>query len=188
MSDIDIQPDTEISENRSPAFGPVTTTSTANGNSAGIVNSAAGAAGALAGWAISSLSKQLASSEVHSSLSASAALTNGSSTYHTPAASPRPSDDGHSALDKASSNVATFGSGSASSSRANLPNGSSPSRGMKLGGATAKKPQSAPKLADMVADEWEDGEVANAWGNEDLIDVNADADDWGESAPLCHGA
>jgi SCY1-like protein 1 len=55
-----------------------------------------------------------------------------------------------------------------------------------LGGAKAKsKPNTS--LADTLAGEWEDGdEVENAWGTEDLIDVNADGDDWAafESAPI----
>ena len=35
-------------------------------------------------------------------------------------------------------------------------------------------------------DEWDDGGAANAWGTDDLIDVNADTDDWAafESAPV----
>lgn len=46
-----------------------------------------------------------------------------------------------------------------------------------------------PKVAAPVesfADEWDDGGAANAWGTDDLIDVNADTDDWAafESAPV----
>jgi SCY1-like protein 1 len=58
---------------------------------------------------------------------------------------------------------------------------------MKLGGVKPKTVKAS--LADTLADEWndeDDGEVENAWGNEDLIDVNADEDDWAafESAPV----
>lgn len=46
-----------------------------------------------------------------------------------------------------------------------------------------------PKVAapvESIADEWDDGGAANAWGTDDLIDVNADTDDWAafESAPV----
>ena len=46
-----------------------------------------------------------------------------------------------------------------------------------------------PKVAvpvESFADEWDDGGAANAWGTDDLIDVNADTDDWAafESAPV----
>lgn len=57
---------------------------------------------------------------------------------------------------------------------------------MRLGG---NKPKTvAPNLADVLADEWHDADegVESAWGNDDLIDVNADTDDWAafESAPV----
>ena len=51
---------------------------------------------------------------------------------------------------------------------------------MKLGGV--KKAEKKSALAELTS-EWDDSEgdeVENAWGNEDLIDVNADEDDWGE--------
>lgn len=54
---------------------------------------------------------------------------------------------------------------------------------MKLGGAGKKTStsQTTSSLIDSLAGEWEDADsVANAWGNDDLIDINADADDWGE--------
>ncbi len=57
---------------------------------------------------------------------------------------------------------------------------------MKLGGAKAKAANGS-SLADTLAGEWEEAdEVANAWGTNDLIDVNADDDDWAgfESAPI----
>lgn len=55
---------------------------------------------------------------------------------------------------------------------------------MKLGG---NKTAAKSSLADTVAGGWDDEEeVENAWGNDDLIDVNADEDDWAafESAPI----
>lgn len=51
--------------------------------------------------------------------------------------------------------------------------------GMKLGANKGPK-KAALSVADSVANEWEDGGVEDAWGD-DLIDVNADEDDWGES-------
>jgi SCY1-like protein 1 len=51
---------------------------------------------------------------------------------------------------------------------------------MKLGGV--KKAEKKSALAELTS-EWDDAEgdeVENAWGNEDLIDVNADEDDWGK--------
>jgi SCY1-like protein 1 len=53
---------------------------------------------------------------------------------------------------------------------------------MKLGGAK-KSAGPSSLVAEVIADEWADGDgdaVENAWGTDDLIDVNADADDWGE--------
>lgn len=174
-------------------IGPVTTTSAANGSGqAGLVNSAAGAAGALAGWAITSLSKQLATSEAHSSLSAApSGLTvpssngfgSGTSPLSSPATSPRPSEDGFAFGSTAGPSKPSINVKKAP--KAALPSASSGSSGMKLG--AAKKPAVSTSVADSVAAEWEDdGSAANAWGNDDLIDVNADEDDWAafESAPV----
>ncbi|WVQ84322.1 hypothetical protein IAT38_006474 [Cryptococcus sp. DSM 104549] len=196
-------PDTVLSEDRAAAsYGPITTTSPFNpAGQAGLVNSATGAAGALAGWAITSLSKGMASQEAHSTMSAApAASTSGGrlsvpggySQSASPAASPRISSD-------SASHTGTFGTKSpvprSSGVGASSPNlgfgasASSPSigeGGMKLGG---KKPAEKGKtsLADQLAGEWEDDEdAANAWGTDDLIDMNADQDDWSafESAPV----
>lgn len=198
------QPDTVLSsESQSSAFGPVTTTSTANGTGqAGLVNSATGAAGALAGWAISSLSKQLATSEAHSTLSASSNLapshgqgTNGLSGSSTPTFSPSPqfnAEPSFSSSSRLSSQptvpVPGFGSAKPTTSRSTSQNrtttqsSSSSAGGMKL----SAKPKPTSNLADTLASEWDDGEAANAWGTDDLIDVNADEDDWAafESAPI----
>jgi hypothetical protein len=48
------------------------------------------------------------------------------------------------------------------------------------------KPKVAAPPVESLADEWDDGGAANAWGTDDLIDVNADTDDWAafESAPV----
>lgn len=50
--------------------------------------------------------------------------------------------------------------------------------GMKLGGAKPKL--AGANLMDELAAELDDDEVANAWGTDDLMDVNADTDDWSE--------
>jgi len=179
-------------ERAASSYGPVTTTATAHGaGQAGLVNSAAGAAGALAGWAMSSLGKQLASTEVHSSMSVTSASSlappsinsNGASPASTQATSPRLSTDSGSFF-----SAPAFASTSKASSigvRKAAPPVRQPP-GMKLGGA---KPETnaSPSLADAVAGGWEDAdEVATAWGTNDLIDVNADHDDWAgfESAPV----
>jgi SCY1-like protein 1 len=186
------QPETVQTEDRSAtAFGPVTTTSTANGTGqAGLVNSATGAAGALAGWAIASIGKQLSTNEVHSSLSATPAsslaptYTNGITAASSTSSSPRPSTD--------SSIFASPNMGSTSKLPSIAVRAAPPkpkpvaTNTLKLGGVKAKsKPNTS--LVDTIAGEWDDGDdVENAWGNEDLIDVNADDDDWAgfESAPI----
>lgn len=55
------------------------------------------------------------------------------------------------------------------------PSLSGTSGGMKLGGA---KKTPGKSLADQLAGEWEEEDGGNAWGTDDLIDVNADDDDW----------
>ncbi|WWD19545.1 hypothetical protein CI109_104006 [Kwoniella shandongensis] len=183
-------PDTVLNEDRSSAsFGPVTTTATANGSGqAGLVNSATGAAGALAGWAIASLGKQLAQTEIHSSMSASAANNlappSTTSANTSPANSPRPSSDNGSFFGATSPTIP--GPSVPRSKPASKPSGlgQSSTTGLKLGG---KKAAATPSnLADVVAGEWEEEDAGNAWGMDDLIDVNADQDDWSafESAPV----
>lgn len=172
-----------MSEEKS-TYGPATTTSAANGNQAGLVNSATGAAGALAGWAIASIGKQMSSTETHSALSAAPASAvsagqNGS-TYTASSSTPAP---------RTSSDALSFGA-TPSESRINVkkaaPASGPAAASMKLGGVKPKTIKTS--LADTLADEWDEGdeEVENAWGNDDLIDVNADEDDWAafESAPV----
>lgn len=181
----DAQPDTVLTDDRS-SHGPVTTASTANGSQAALVSSATGAAGALAGWAIASIGKQMSTTEVHSTMSAASTLAppsftpNATSAVTSPAASPRVSSDSFafgSTSTKPSINVKKAAPRVVPSS----------SSGMKLGATKSKAPSS--NLADTLASEWDDaddGGVENAWGTDDLIDVNADEDDWAafESAPV----
>ena len=156
----------------SQSYGPTTTTSQANGvgGQAGLVNSATGAAGALAGWAIASLGKQLQSSEVHSSLSAQPGLS-------APVAAPRPSSDSVSSFSSAGPSTSTY-----KITPAPAPVRAKPQTGMRLG-ATKAAPLGGSSLVDSLAGEFEeDGdEVAKAWGTDDLMDVNADEDDWSRS-------
>ncbi|WWC64691.1 uncharacterized protein I303_107302 [Kwoniella dejecticola CBS 10117] len=188
-------PDTVLSEEKASAsYGPVTTTApTTNTNQAGLANSAAGAAGALAGWAISSLSKQLSTPEQHSTMSMTAAtglnVPSSTSPNPSPNASPRISSDLGSVTTSPSIPGPSNGrlrSGPSSSRTAASGSGS----GLKLGGNAKKAVAGSSNLADMVASEWDDNDddndAHNAWGTDDLIDVNADQDDWSafESAPV----
>lgn len=165
-------------EDRSGASTPAPGAGSGAVPQAGLVTSAAGAAGSLAGWAFSNLSKQLSSGEASSTLSAqpAAALSPPPSA---PASMPvmrRPSDAGAGAGDPPRpappSKVASFGGAGASKLGG--------SHGMKLGGGP-KKPTTS--LVDELAGEWDD---AGGWGNDDLINVNADEDDWTafEQAPV----
>ncbi|KDN38591.1 hypothetical protein RSAG8_09378, partial [Rhizoctonia solani AG-8 WAC10335] len=139
-----------------PLGGASGSTSVAGGSSAALVTSAAGAAGALAGWAISSLGRKLATSEAQGSLS------NAPSTDR-PASAP-PESLGIPAVSAPPSPAASI---------ATVP---SHSKGMQLGTNTNTKQLLSED------DEWgvDSGaaDVANAWGG-NLMDVNADTDDWG---------
>lgn len=202
-----LQPETVLVEG-AQQHGPVTTTApTSNGqaNQAGLVNSATGAAGALAGWAIASLGKQLPMGDAHTMLSAASAahtMLSASTAAQSPSQATQrlavPQMSGtvnslpngstpRSSTSPAPSNVrSSFGDVS-------KPKSAAPSRhagGMKLGMKIQTNPQSqTSSLVDILAGEFEDDadedEVANAWGVDDLIDVNADEDDWSgfEAAP-----
>ncbi|KAG9084350.1 hypothetical protein FRC06_004114 [Ceratobasidium sp. 370] len=140
-----------------PASGGFGNAPTAAGSSAALVTSAAGAAGALAGWAISSLGRKLATSEAQGSLSTASPLDR-------PVSAPPQSLNAPatSALPSPAASITTM-----------------PSHGkaMQLG---IKQPNK-----NLISDDdgWgadsSTADVANAWGDGDLIDVNADADDWG---------
>ncbi|OCF77226.1 SCY1 protein kinase [Kwoniella mangroviensis CBS 8886] len=194
-------PDTVLSEEKSSAsYGPVTTTSSATTtNQAGLANSAAGAAGALAGWAISSLSKQLSTPDMNSSMSAATAFNvpSGLSPNPSPMHSPRIGTDSTavSAFGSTSPSVPGPSSGKFATGVNGGRRGSAGGSGLKLGGSgNTRKTGGAgagpgpSSLVDMVASEWDDNDNdgGNAWGNDDLIDVNADEDDWSafESAPI----
>lgn len=156
----------------------------ASGGGTALVSSAAGAAGSLAGWAFSSLSKQLATTEANSTMTAAPAQVQAlTPSANTPDTSRRPSADSVTASfsrPAPSPLVSSFGQSSSGGARTSA---SKPAvHGMKLGGGPKKTQHSAfADIADEVAGEWDDDdEVANAWGNDDLMDVNADNDDWSE--------
>jgi len=177
--------------NWNPANGPSTTTqaSAAQAGGSRIVGTAAGAAGALAGWAISSLNRQLPSNEAHSQMTVTPEQVQKpleiprqasmifNSTAPSPAATPRASF-GDAARPSATS--PRLGQGSRFGAL------SAKSGGMQLGGSSRMKQQHQSEgrsVVDALAAEFEEdeaGSVGDAWGDGDLMDVNADADDWSE--------
>jgi SCY1-like protein 1 len=162
IAEADNQPESVQTES-SANMGPITTTSAQNGSGqAGLVNSATGAAGVLAGWAISSLSKQMSTAEVHTAMSTTAPRVSSTASSQLPSPTP-----------PTSSTVA--------------PSAPVPGFGASKSSMKLKPTKPAPPTAvESFADEWDDGGAANAWGTDDLIDVNADTDDWAafESAPV----
>ncbi|KAJ3559364.1 hypothetical protein NM688_g390 [Phlebia brevispora] len=153
-----------------------------------LVNSAAGAATALAGWAMSSLGKKLATADLQSTMSAvpQAAAADIDRTTSAP-----PTETASSTMSRPSP-YPTFATslstpGQTSSTRSTT--SGSKGKGMQLGaGKLATAPHLAAEWAEEAAAEAEAEEEAmhhNPWGNDDLMDVNADQDDWSafETAP-----
>ncbi|TEB37493.1 hypothetical protein FA13DRAFT_1786619 [Coprinellus micaceus] len=130
---------------------------------ADLVNSAAGAAGTLAGWAISSLGKKLAASDMQTTIAST-------SSSNSPAA------------------IAPAPNGSSLSAPSSIPQDRpSPSKGKGLQlGSKVSGALATPVMPDELAEEIAATETANAWGTDDLIDVHNDDDDWSafESAPV----
>ncbi|KAJ7647578.1 armadillo-type protein [Roridomyces roridus] len=138
-----------------------------------LVNSAAGAAGVLAGWAISSLGKKLAATDMQSTMASESALA-----IDRPTSAPSGSASTHS-LDVQTANLAGVRSGLSTPS---LPKG----KGMQLGAHKVPASVAAAALVEQLAEEAAAAESdGNPWGNDDLIDINADEDDWSafETAP-----
>ncbi|KAG9099219.1 hypothetical protein FS749_001786 [Ceratobasidium sp. UAMH 11750] len=140
-----------------PASGGFGNTPTAAGSSAALVTSAAGAAGALAGWAISSLGRKLATSEAQGSLSTASPLDR-------PVSAPPESLNAPttSALPSPAASIAAM-----------------PSHGKAMQLGTKQPNKSLVGDDDGWGADSSTADVANAWGDGDLMDVNADADDWG---------
>ncbi|KAJ3569627.1 hypothetical protein NP233_g4935 [Leucocoprinus birnbaumii] len=154
---------------------------------AGLVNTATGAAGALAGWAISSIGKRLAASDLQSSMAA------GSAAGMDQLGAPTPPNIGELPT-KPFSTPTTSPPLPASTSSSSV---KGTGKGLQLGGK-ARASNTSDAIADF-ARELEDeinmpggsgawglgGGGDNPWGNDDLMDVNADEDDWSafETAP-----
>ncbi|KAJ7350311.1 armadillo-type protein [Mycena albidolilacea] len=133
-----------------------------------LVNSAAGAAGALAGWAISSLGKTLATKDMESTMTAASGLT-----IDRPTSAPGPvSEPSISSFGVQSTHLAGVRSGISTPTP-------SKSKGMQLGAHKVPPSVAAAALVEKLAEEAAAAEgEGNPWGNDDLIDVNADEDDW----------
>ncbi|CCL98356.1 uncharacterized protein FIBRA_00351 [Fibroporia radiculosa] len=143
-----------------------------------LVNSAAGAAGALAGWAISSLGRKLAAADLQSTMDG--AERSGLA----PPAAVANSVDGSDS--RPSSRLGTTLSSPAAPVRA--VDSAGKTKSMQLGANKVPASLSANKATSDWAQEAaaEADTPRNPWGNDDLIDVNADQDDWSafESAPV----
>lgn len=141
-----------------------------------LATSAAGAAGSLAGWAFSSLGKHLASGEANSAMTAAPenSLPGTFTVSPSPSLSTSRRESTESAPSRPSNSRLNSSSLNSFGSRPRPPT----QGGMKL---NASKPKLGANLMDELAAELDD-DVANAWGD-DLMDVNADTDDWSESLP-----
>ena len=153
-----------------------------------LVNSAAGAAGALAGWAISSLSRQIASGTLQTTV----ASTLGASIDRPTSAPAAHAGTGNTLAPATSSTSSSsggskFGTTRMQSDMGLVPGGmsTSKSKSMQLGATKlpASVSSSIPDWAEEAAAEVDASAGANPWGNDDLMDVNADEDDWSECAP-----
>ncbi|KAI0674764.1 ARM repeat-containing protein [Trametes maxima] len=165
-----------------------------------LVNSAAGAAGALAGWAISSLGKKLAAGDLQSTMASAGAAIDRPTSAPAPLDGPNPlmraalmnsgiplADPGLPPLTPMYSSpgafpTRSFTTGGGAGSR---------SRGMYLGAnkvPTSESVSSVPDWAEVAAAEVEAANelahASNPWGNDDLMDVNADEGDWSEPSIL----
>ncbi|GAW00339.1 armadillo-type protein [Lentinula edodes] len=153
-----------------------------------LVTSAAGAAGALAGWAMSSIGKRLAPSDMQTTMASSTGTG-----IDRPTSAPPPAEDSRIGNLKPSPLLTSMSAANSTATSPALPirsnfQSSSKLKGMQLG--ASKVPSSiAAALAEQLAEEVaaEDGvDVSNPWGDDDLMDVNADEGDWSafETAPV----
>ncbi|KAF8320793.1 hypothetical protein DL93DRAFT_2073508 [Clavulina sp. PMI_390] len=130
-----------------------------NSTQAALVNSAAGAAGALAGWAMSSLGRTLATSDLQTQIAELPSRPQ-----------PNPTNGTTSTLSAPAVPVST------------RPSTSTTSKGMQLG--ASKQPLSKGGSSSLAAElereaAAEMGGGSDAWAESgDLMDVNADAGDW----------
>lgn len=151
-----------------------------------LVYSATGAAGALAGWAITSLGKKLLPGDLQSTI-------DGNPTAATDEHFHSPPQAGILAVN---SPISNHGQKSALpvhaviSATPSLPfsptlQPTSRTKGLDLGSRKVSSNRSTAVLADRLAEEAAMDVTNNPWGNDDLIDINADQDDWSafESSP-----
>ncbi|EJD37516.1 ARM repeat-containing protein [Auricularia subglabra TFB-10046 SS5] len=180
-------PETVLQPEGAPAVGATAYSSGPSTTSEALVNSATGAAGALAGWAISSLGKKLAAGDLVSAMETASALV-ASPPLDRPMSAPPPpasSSSGSGLNGSVSAVKPPLASPALSTVSAFAGNGAprpSKAKGLQLG--ASKKP--AASLAAQIAaaeddDPVDDGAIEDAWGG-DLMDVQADQDDWSE----CH--
>ncbi|KAJ8076987.1 Nuclear aminoacylation-dependent tRNA export pathway component [Marasmius tenuissimus] len=148
-----------------------------------LVNSAAGAAGALAGWAMSSLGKRLVSSDMQTTM---ATVTD----IDRPTSAPPPAEDSRIGALRPSPLLTSVSAANSVVSSPAFPNHApsiSKAKGLQLGANKVPPSTVAASLGQQLAEEAaaEDGVDSNPWGNDDLMDVNADEDDWSafETAP-----
>ncbi|KAJ7755752.1 armadillo-type protein [Mycena maculata] len=133
-----------------------------------LVNSAAGAAGVLAGWAISSLGKKLATTDMQSTMTVASGLGIDRSTS-------APGPAGSSTYPHGIPPVGLAGVKSGVSTPT-----PSKSKAMQLGAHKVPSSVAAAALVEQLAEEAAAAEgEGNPWGDGgDLMDVNADEDDW----------
>jgi SCY1-like protein 1 len=151
-----------------------------------LVSTAAGAAGSLAGWAISSLGKrvgvglplcicmtssffpQLATTDMQTPINS----MGGPEIDRTTSAPPTKS------LSNSNGEILSSHSVSFQSSPAVAnPQGAAKGNALRLGANTASSSIAIDSLVEEAA---ESATIeGNPWGSDDLIDINADADDWG---------
>ncbi|KAH9858547.1 ARM repeat-containing protein [Lenzites betulinus] len=154
-----------------------------NGASANpLVNSTASAAGALAGWAISSIGKRLAASDLQTTMASAAGAA-----IDRPTSAPVPMGMNGSLSGSVLAASApppltpTYTSPSAVPTRSltTAAAATSRSKGMQLGATKVPASTSSiPDWAEEAAAEVDSAHGGNPWGNDDLMDVNADEDDW----------
>ncbi|THH30408.1 hypothetical protein EUX98_g3776 [Antrodiella citrinella] len=172
-------PETSITEG---VTGVAAVLATQQNGSTTLVNSAAGAAGALAGWAITSLGRSLATADLQSTISPT-----GIPASSAPNSAPVSAANGLSGGVSSRPSPLAHTLSSPGPGASTKPLGST-SKGMQLG---AHKTPASATMHDMAMG-WAkeaaaevDTSGSNPWGTDDLMDVNADEDDWSafESAP-----
>ncbi|KAJ4468330.1 hypothetical protein J3R30DRAFT_3662182 [Lentinula aciculospora] len=149
-----------------------------------LVTSAAGAAGALAGWAMSSIGKRLAASDMQTTMTS----------LDRPTSAPPPAEDSRIGNLRPSPLLTSMSAANSTVTSPALPIRSSfqpnsKTKGMQLGASKVPSSIAAATLAEQLAEEVaaEDGlEASNPWGDDNLMDVNADEGDWSafETAPV----